>query len=208
FGQGELSDPAGVAVNEETGDIYVLDSAKNRVVVYGPNHELIKAWSKSGFDSPIAIAVDNASGSPSHGDVYVVANRDPKHEVVDKFSASGKLLDKLFASKEEHEEFETNPIVGDAVDSTGTVWVDREGAENELVIERLNDAVQNEPLGKPEEVKVEQLPGPLRPGLALSANGGLYVTYEPAGHTLEEQQEEEAEIAEEEKELKREHEPP
>src|SRR5271163_624863 len=41
---GELSGPNDVAVNESTGDVYVLDAAHNRVMVYGPKHEFLQAW--------------------------------------------------------------------------------------------------------------------------------------------------------------------
>ena len=100
-GAGELSGPAGVAVNEATGDVYVVDRANNRVERFGPNGEFIAAWGwgvkdgkeeyeicesgcqagiagdgKGQFDSPEAIAVDNSTSAsdPSRGDVYVVAD--------------------------------------------------------------------------------------------------------------------------------------
>ncbi len=225
FGKGQLKAPAGVAVNDSTGDIYVLDSGNNRVVHYGPHHEFLQAWGtgvktegskvyevcaveaeckagtagfgKGQFDDPVAIAVDNSSSSPSHGDVYVVANQTAKKAVVDKFSPSGELIAKLLSSKEEHEEFEENRIVGIAVGPTGMVWVDREAEEEEVIVQRLGNGVVNTPIGVPTDIELEQLGGPARPGLAVDGKGGLYVTYEPAGHTLEEQEEEEEEIKEE-----------
>ena len=42
--EGELSKPSGVAVNEQTGDVYVADSANNRVEVFGPKGEFIEVW--------------------------------------------------------------------------------------------------------------------------------------------------------------------
>ena len=40
FGEGDkLSGPSDVAVNEATGDVYVLDGANNRVVRFGPGPE-------------------------------------------------------------------------------------------------------------------------------------------------------------------------
>src|SRR5271163_3808608 len=39
-----LSKPSAVAVDEATGDIYVLDTANNRVMVYGPKREYLEAW--------------------------------------------------------------------------------------------------------------------------------------------------------------------
>ena len=42
----QLKEPAGVAVNEATGDVYVVDSGNNRVVEFGPapEHKFIRTW--------------------------------------------------------------------------------------------------------------------------------------------------------------------
>jgi hypothetical protein len=240
FGSGQLTSPGGIAVNESTGDVYVLDSGKNRIVHYGPNHEFLAAWgagvksaggktyevctveaeckagtagvAKGEFQAPPAIAVDNAAKSPSNGDVYVVANRTAKKAVIDKFSPSGELIARLLASKEEHEEHEAEPIVGVAVDPTGTVWVDREpeeaAGEEVLIFQRLDNQTQNHSLGPAIELEETGVEGAARPGLAVDGKGGLYFTLELNGHTLLEQQEEEEEIKEREKERKEEHEPP
>ena len=233
FGEGDLSSPSGVAVNEATGDVYVLDAGHNRVVHYGPKHEFLQAWGagvktagakeyevctpehnlasecaptgtagfgKGQFDEPVAIAIDNSSASvksPSRGDVYVVANSSAKKAVIDKFSPSGTLITRLEAGKEEREEFEENRILGVAVAPTGTVWIDREGEEAEVLIQRLGNGEKNTPVGVPADIEPEQLAGPARPGFAIDGKGGVYVTYEPEGHTLEEQEEEEEEIKEE-----------
>jgi hypothetical protein len=127
-----LSNPSAVAVNElaggeGAGDVYVLDSANNRVVRFGPapEHAFIEAWGwgvsdgvkafekcvsscrpgiagfgRGQLNDPVAIAVDNSSGSPSQGDVYVVANRTATKAVLDKFSPSGVLVHKLISKKE------------------------------------------------------------------------------------------------------------
>ena len=42
--EGQLSSPSGVAVNEKTGDVYVVDSANNRVEVFGHKGEFIEVW--------------------------------------------------------------------------------------------------------------------------------------------------------------------
>ena len=41
---GQLDNPAGVAVNERTGDVYVADSANNRVEEFSASGALIRAW--------------------------------------------------------------------------------------------------------------------------------------------------------------------
>lgn len=43
-GAGELSNPSGVAVNESTGDVYVVDRANNRVEQFDAAGKFISAW--------------------------------------------------------------------------------------------------------------------------------------------------------------------
>ncbi len=236
FGEGgsdKLSSPSAIAVNEATGDIYVLDTANNRVVRFASNHEFLEAWgygvgggsgyeqckTKCGpgisgfaagqFASPVAITVDNAPGSPSRGDVYVAANNTWKRAVVDKFSATGTRIGKLIASKEEKESVE-GPVVGVAVDITGKLWVEREEEETEFQLQRFDNAVENQPIGVPAELEIENLlePNrPVRPGFAIDSHGDIYVTYEPNGKYFEEIEDEEEEIKERERERKANHEP-
>ena len=141
------SKPSAIAVNETSGDVYVLESANNRVVVYGPAHEFLETWGYgvsngekvlqqckeqakclpglAGFgkegelDAPPAIAVDNSGGS-SNGDVYVVANRTWKKASIFKFTPNGELLGNLITKAEKEEEIE-EVIRGVAVDQSGTV---------------------------------------------------------------------------------------
>ena len=220
---------------EGSGDSYVLDRNNNRVVRFGPApaHQFLEAWgygveggsgyqrcaakcgpglagfAKDEFDSPVAIAVDNAGGSPSKGDVYVVANRTAKHAVIDKFSPTGEPLGTLIASRGEKEQVE-GMIDGVAVDQHGTVWVEREDGEEEFALQRFSDAVANTPIGEPTELEIENVEGkhPARPGFAIGAEGDVYVTYEPGGEDAEEVEEEEEAIAEREKERKKAHEEP
>ncbi len=145
------------------------------------------------FDEPVSIAVDNApaggKGSPSSGDVYVVANRTWKRAAIYKFDFEGKPLDKLLGRAEEKEE--PWPVDGVAVDRSGVVWVDREGETEEVVLERFNNEKKNKLLGEPEEVELPEIAPsrPVRPGFSLDAFGHAYVTYEPEGRTIEEEEE-------------------
>jgi hypothetical protein len=145
------------------------------------------------FDEPVAIAVDNAptggKGSPSSGDVYVVANRTWKRAAIYKFDFEGNPVDKLVGRAEEKEE--PWPIDGVAVDKSGVVWVDREGETEEVVLERFNNEKKNKLLSEPEEVELPEIASsrPVRPGFALDALGHAYVTYEPEGLTIEEEEE-------------------
>ncbi|MHB8531570.1 MAG: NHL repeat-containing protein, partial [Solirubrobacteraceae bacterium] len=99
-GSGQLKSPQGVAVNEHTGDVYVVDAGNNRVDRFSKNGEFIEAWGvgvktgakeyqtctttttckagiaskgKGGLHNAKGIAIDNDPSSPSFGDVYVEA---------------------------------------------------------------------------------------------------------------------------------------
>jgi hypothetical protein len=233
-GKDALAKPSAIAVDEASGDIYVLDRSNNRVVRFGPEHEFLQAWgygvSKAGgetyetceaveasechagipgykkeqFDTPVAIAVDNATKSKSYGDVYVVANGSWRKPVVDKFSPSGVLVGKLIGRKEEKEETE-GAIEGVAVDGTGDVWIEREDEGREFLLQRFNDEEDNKLLNSEElELpKVSSESDPLKPGFGVDANGGVvYVTYEPGGTPLPVEEEEIKEREEERKEHK------
>jgi len=64
FLQGQLSSPAGVAVDLASGEIYVADSGNNRIVVLSASGVLLQSI-KMGFKAPNAVAVSTA------GTIYV-----------------------------------------------------------------------------------------------------------------------------------------
>ena len=233
LGQSSLAPGAdAIAINEASGDIYVVDKADNRVERFGAHYEFIEAWGwgvneggeqfekcseeakckpaigglEAGqFDSPTAIAIDNAPGSASAGDVYVVANRTWRKAVVNKFSPDGQLLGTLISKKEEKEELE-GAIDGVAVDQSGDVWVAREEEEDEVLLERFNDQTPNRLLESTEaEVpSLSEVARPTRPGFAIDSSGDVFITYEPGGTDLPEELEEIEEREEVRKENKEE----
>src|SRR5665213_1890825 len=83
-GPGQFKEPWGVAVNDATGDVYVVDSGNNRVEEFSFNsttkaYEFLSEFDGSAaptgrFDEPTEIAVDNSGEplDPSKEDVYVV----------------------------------------------------------------------------------------------------------------------------------------
>jgi DNA-binding beta-propeller fold protein YncE len=199
----KLSKPSGVAVNESTGDIYVVDSGNNRVERFSATGTFIAAWGwgvtdgkeeyevctsacKAGlagtgpaqFNSPEAIAIDNTTG-PSGGDVYVVSDRVSSVNVIEKFSSTGESLGRLKTE-------EVFGIGGVAVDAHGVLWVWEHEAN---VIESFTGAVKNEPRSRVVVEDEEQVGPGINcgvPGFAVDANGeALYVNHQR--ETLEEE---------------------
>jgi hypothetical protein len=115
-GPGQLKEPTGVAVNDETEDVYVLDSGNDRIEYFTSTGTYLGQFNGSGeyeqtvggvlkketgaaaptgkFLKPGGIAVDSNPASSSFGDVYV-ADTGAGHEVVDKFSAAGQYEGQL-----------------------------------------------------------------------------------------------------------------
>lgn len=115
-GEGEFSGPAGLAVNQSSGDVYVSDAGNGRIQYFTASGGYLGQFNGSGLlpgevtaassgqlSAPESVAVDNAcfyhqpsltgaactSFDPSDGDVYVT---DTGHMTVDKFSATGGYL--------------------------------------------------------------------------------------------------------------------
>jgi hypothetical protein len=115
-GAGEFEEPRGIAVFQETGDVYLGDLSNSRVDSFGPEgaFRFAVGWgvadgenklevctsecragiSGSGagqfqFGSPDRIAVDNDPRSASYGDFYVV---DARNHRVEKFDSEGHFL--------------------------------------------------------------------------------------------------------------------
>ena len=140
-GSGQFKEPVGVAVNDVTHDVYVVDSGNNRVEEFNSTGSTVlgefngSASPTGVFSEPTQITVDD-SGSPldpSNEDVYVV---DRHHGVIDKFSPTGAYISQLtgtpLITKPNGETvggpFEAGQgnnrsIEGVAVDPSGNLWV-------------------------------------------------------------------------------------
>ncbi len=113
-GAGEFFEPHGIAMNQETGELFLADRNNNRIDVFARSGAFLRSfgWGVasnaeelqtctsqcfSGFaghgsgelSSPEGIAVDNDPLSLSHGDVYVW---DRSNLRVQKFSPSGEFI--------------------------------------------------------------------------------------------------------------------
>jgi NHL repeat len=164
-----LSDPSGVAVNDATKDVYVVDKSNNRVEWFNSAGKFEGEFNGGGLlanekgkaapaalSEPEGIAVDNGASSPSKGDVYVV---DKNQEAVDKFSATGEYLFQLtgFASA----------VIGVAVDPSGHVWVAEEGEPGP--VSEFDNALHNTLLTSLTP------PHGRSPGIAVDSEENLYL---------------------------------
>ncbi len=128
-GPGQFKEPVGVAVNDETEDVYVVDKGNKRVEEFTAEGDFITEFAPpGGFEDPEQIAVDNSDDpilDPSAGDVYVT---DTGHKAIDKFSATGGYEGHLTEAEvcprgKPCEVLPFGSLRGIAVDPTGDFWV-------------------------------------------------------------------------------------
>jgi DNA-binding beta-propeller fold protein YncE len=166
---------SGIAVNQETGDVYVADTGNGRVAQFDAGGTFIRNFGS--LSEPTFVAVDN-SGSTSEGDVYV---GDSATGSVYKFEADGTPVT-TWAGSGKLEGF--SGLNGLAVGPGGDLFV---LAENNFLHRYEADATA---VGSPFEVPREAVPG----GLAIDTESNLYkVTgneqvnkFGPAGENLSE----------------------
>jgi hypothetical protein len=186
-GDGQLMHPGALAVNDETGDVYVIDQGNDRVEIFSATGAYVGqfngegsptgrfSWPYYGNDEqPGEIAVDNSKNplDPSAGDVYVV---DTLHDVTDKFGASGVYLGQVQGRFKETADGHRG-VGGVAVDSDGDLWV--QGPENSPVMDEYNDALMNEfksEIAMAQGIQNKSHPYPGRIGVAFTTNGDFYI---------------------------------
>ncbi len=136
-GPGQFNGPTGVAVDEKSGDLYVVDAGNERVEIFAPDGSGGYVFASEFLvRSPTgAIAVDNSKNAsdPSSGNVYVVGSKEKEaepeeHEVVYEYSPTSKEIIHrwtIFKAKVggETEELELENISGVSVDANGVLWV-------------------------------------------------------------------------------------
>jgi DNA-binding beta-propeller fold protein YncE len=129
-GEGEhaLKSPQGVAINQTTGNVYVVDKTNNRVEEFSEGGTFIKAFGSLGtgngqFEKATQIAVSNAG--PTKGDVYVIDGK-AKAERVQIFNEAGEYQSQV-TQKQLEELISTPPISflisGVTVDHSGNLWI-------------------------------------------------------------------------------------
>jgi 6-bladed beta-propeller len=172
-GEGEhaLSDPQGVAIQQSTGEVYVVDGGHDRVELFDAEGNFLRAFGSAGngegqFREPTQIAIDNSTGLP--GDVYVL---DPPEDRIEVFNAKGEYLRQV--TREDIEptalkETQTSPgsIEAIGVDDRGDLWI---ATASHLVLEFP-------PGGQPPGLFGTSLGGgaSIDRGFAIDSNGDLY----------------------------------
>jgi DNA-binding beta-propeller fold protein YncE len=132
-GQGEFNHPAAVALDGE-GDVYVADSANNRIVKLAAAGTVLGEWGSYGtgdgrFREPAGVAVDGA------GNVYVL---DRGNNRVQVFDSSGRFLAKWGVRGTGLGEFSQPSAI--AVDCNGDVYV---ADTNNNRVERFDPVAAN-----------------------------------------------------------------
>jgi hypothetical protein len=136
-----LSTPGGLGVDQSTGDVYVVDTANDRVEKFSAAGAFITAFGTAGsgagqLSGPSQVAVDNSSPMP--GAIYVL---DAGNNRIVKFSAAGAYLATINGPG--GGTFGTARAI--ATDTAGNVWVedDRFG----LTIEEFTSTGADGPIG-------------------------------------------------------------
>ena len=191
-GPGQFNEPTAIAVNDETEEVYVLDSGNDRIEYFTSTGTYLGQFNGSGeyevgvkkekgtaagfggqpgeietgkFLEPSNIAVDNDPSSESYGDVYVADSGD---DVVDKFSATGEYKGQLTG-------FEP-ALLNVAVDTSGNVWVgdaqrhEIGGGESRTYVYEFSDIGSLE--NKVEVVEPAEVPG----AFAVDSSGDVYAS--------------------------------
>jgi DNA-binding beta-propeller fold protein YncE len=188
---GELKEPSAVAVDEATGEVYVLDQGNSRIQVFdGETGAFIRQFDGSGtpalsFEFGAApqvsgIAVDNSCSlqtpsltgpacetfDPSNEDVYVV---DARHKVVDKFEADGTYVGQI----KEADGSDFNELGGAAVESSGDLVVYQRDAEGQGSVYFFGNQEPNLFTGG--FGPIANRPGFFAPGVSVDGAGNLYL---------------------------------
>ena len=121
-GNDEFAGPAGVAVNQASHDVYVVDRGNNRVERFSSSGayeaqfngtEIDGAPAGAGHEAPAKFSEPRDIAIAPDGDVYV---SDLGHGVIDKFSATGSWISQIASGF-------SGELLGVAVDSSGNLWV-------------------------------------------------------------------------------------
>jgi hypothetical protein len=190
--QGKPLEPgSGLAVNDDSGDVYVADTGNHRVDEFSPGkpapERFVRAFgadvggagvdvcttgcgpgtpgtSPGELEDPTFIAVDNSKGA-SDGAVYVVDSGGSEEDRISKFSGEG-ALETTWGTGGQLDEVEGEAfgeIEGIGVDAAGHLWVQTRSME--FVLDEDGALVEDG----------EYLRGAQPTGLALDGAGHIYM---------------------------------
>jgi hypothetical protein len=188
-GSDALERPQAVAVDQATGDVYVLDlggrgidrfDSAGRPAAFSASQSYITANQLRGtpsegfafdYNSAAEVAVDN-SGGPFNGDLYVT---DSLHRAIDVFASSGAYLGQMTGSGTPQSSF-AEPC-GVAVDRSGRVYVGDFGG----FVERYTPSASTLPIADG-DYAVSEISGVSEPcAIAVDAGGDVFASRYEAG---------------------------
>jgi hypothetical protein len=198
-GPGQFKEPAGIAVNESTHQLYVVDKGNNRVEVFSSTGafegqfdgsgtfevkgklESGKAAKAGALANPGTIAVDNAcvQNHLSEASKPTCKEFDPSNgEVYVQDGSAHKVVDK-FSPQGDFIAQLSVPITegsiemaGVAVDSQGHPWIAE--FQNRSGFAKFSDADGGEEVELEELAHPADITGLLEPGLALDTHGNIF----------------------------------
>jgi DNA-binding beta-propeller fold protein YncE len=210
-GSGQFSRPAGVAVNESTGDVYVVDRGNSRVERFDSSGKFISAW---GYDVgkatkerkgaafevctttcfPGLPGKVSGKGQFGYPEAIAIDNSSSPSAgdvyVVASVEFEGSFVDKYsptgnflrrVTKPEETTFFPGGRIYGVSVDAKGLVWV----AFSEEAVTTFTAGEPNKRVGEEEvELNESELTSE-RPGFAVDSQDDLYANFEPSAQFVE-----------------------
>ncbi len=156
-GPGQFSTPMGVAIDEGTEDVYVVDQGNDRVEKFEADGKYLSECTGSetpakAFAGPTDIAVDNSEDA-AKGHLYVA---DPSQNVVDAFDAAGKYLFQV----------EVGGLEAIATDTAGHVWV---WTSSDGTVDEYSESLS---------LIASYVTGRgTKPGIAVDTHGSVYVLF-------------------------------
>jgi DNA-binding beta-propeller fold protein YncE len=145
-GNGQFQGPLGVAVQQSSGNVFVVDSQNARVEKFDANGNFIAAFGQAQLTFPGSIATDNL------GKVYVA---DVGPNTVVKFDAKGNFVSTIDGSAAPQGHFQN--IAGIAVDQAGNLWVADGSTSNVVEFDSKGEFLLqwNDSHGSPSSIAVD-----------------------------------------------------
>lgn len=186
-----LSDPGDVAVNEATGDVYVLDRRDDRVVRYGPKGEFVAAWGwdvnadRKGKSKYEICESDCQAGEAGRAKYQLNGNAvaiavDNSTQTGDKSAGDVYVLTEYADKTEEEGLTKQEEETGGHVDSEHEA-IDKFSPNGEK-LEQTSEAryeIREESGGKIEKERVAIALNPAHSyGLAVAPNGSVWLYFE------------------------------